>query len=173
MTSHRNHSVYFPRPETIWSDTGPVAFSATVLLAIPESGEADYYAESPQYLTVADLRAMGLYDGSDDSDDDDDSGDHDENNDEVEQNAEENGNEELQFTHASEVDLMNQDEKSNSFLTDVCNGTRSREQTVTSEHVDVPNRLYRETLSDINSFNLFSGTGHRIDRIPEKLDAPC
>lgn len=177
VTSHRNHSVYLPRPETIWSDTGPVAFSATVLLAIPESGEADYYAESPQYLTVADLRAMGLYDGSDDSDDsdddNDDGGDGEEITDEVEHGPEEIAEEELQFTHTGEADRMNQDDKSNGFVVDVCNGTRSREQMIASEHVDVPNRLYRETLSDINSFTLFNGTGKIIDRIPEKLDAPC
>ncbi|TGZ66339.1 hypothetical protein CRM22_005372 [Opisthorchis felineus] len=45
------------------------AFSATVLLAIPEAGEADYYSDSPQYLTVAELRELGIYD--DDEDDED------------------------------------------------------------------------------------------------------
>ncbi|CAL8100643.1 unnamed protein product [Calicophoron daubneyi] len=58
----------------LWSEKnfGSMAFTATVLLAIPEAGESDYYSESPQYLTVAELRELGLYDEDDDDDDDDD-----------------------------------------------------------------------------------------------------
>ncbi|KAF5397247.1 hypothetical protein PHET_09965 [Paragonimus heterotremus] len=57
---------------TFWSEKhcNSVAFSATVLLAIPEVGESDYYSESPQYLTVADLRELGLYDDDDNDEDD-------------------------------------------------------------------------------------------------------
>ncbi|KAF6779092.1 hypothetical protein AHF37_01616 [Paragonimus kellicotti] len=57
---------------TFWSEKhcSSVAFSATVLLAIPEVGESDYYSESPQYLTVADLRELGLYDDDDNDEDD-------------------------------------------------------------------------------------------------------
>ncbi|KAF8565359.1 hypothetical protein P879_08333 [Paragonimus westermani] len=57
---------------TFWSEKhcSSIAFSATVLLAIPEVGESDYYSESPQYLTVADLRELGLYDDDDNDEDD-------------------------------------------------------------------------------------------------------
>ncbi|CAH8823402.1 unnamed protein product [Trichobilharzia szidati] len=49
--------------------------SATVLLAIPEIGENDYYADSPQCLTVKELKELGVY--TSEEDDDDEEGDED------------------------------------------------------------------------------------------------
>lgn len=53
--------------------------SATVLLAIPEGGENDYYADSPQCITVKELKELGLY-ASEEDDDDEDEDDEDESN---------------------------------------------------------------------------------------------
>ncbi|CAH8466353.1 unnamed protein product [Heterobilharzia americana] len=52
--------------------------SATVLLAIPEVGENDYYADSPQCLTVKELKELGLYNSEEDEDDDADEDNNDE-----------------------------------------------------------------------------------------------
>ncbi|THD23170.1 hypothetical protein D915_006303 [Fasciola hepatica] len=167
MASFTNDSASLSRPDAIWSEIGSTAYSATVLLAIPECGEADYYAESPQYLTVDDLRAMGLYDDSDDSEEDG----------ELERHSKGDGNEAHAFDNTSEKDQKNRSQ--NLCSSDVQNGSRPQERIAVSEELRVPDRgvaeetLYTETLADINSFGLFNATSHGIDRVQEKLDAFC
>ncbi|TPP62647.1 hypothetical protein FGIG_08584, partial [Fasciola gigantica] len=167
MASFTNDSASLSRPDAIWSEIGSAAYSATVLLAIPECGEADYYAESPQYLTVDDLRAMGLYDDSDDSEEDG----------ELERHSEGDGNEAHVFDNASEKDQNNRSHNLSS--SDVQNGPHPQERIAVSKELKVPDRsvaeetLYTETMADINSFGLFNATGHGMDRVQEKLDAFC
>ncbi|KAK4473249.1 hypothetical protein MN116_002750 [Schistosoma mekongi] len=49
-----------------------IPLSATVLLAIPEVGENDYHADSPQCLTAKELKELGFYNSEDEEDEDDD-----------------------------------------------------------------------------------------------------
>ncbi|CAH8463362.1 unnamed protein product [Schistosoma turkestanicum] len=85
--------------------------SATVLLAIPEGGENDYYADSPQCLTVKELKELGLYASEDDDDDDDD----DENEDEEDEgNRNNHTNDDETEGNMPELDNTLSDDRNNS-----------------------------------------------------------
>ncbi|CAH8483191.1 unnamed protein product [Schistosoma curassoni] len=81
--------------------------SATVLLAIPEGGENDYYADSPQCITVKELKELGLYASEEDDDDEDE-------DDENESNRSEDRNENDTGINVCELDNTLSDDGTNS-----------------------------------------------------------
>uniref|UniRef100_A0A5K4F1Z6 Uncharacterized protein n=1 Tax=Schistosoma mansoni TaxID=6183 RepID=A0A5K4F1Z6_SCHMA len=81
--------------------------SATVLLAIPEGGENDYYADSPQCITVKELKELGLYASEEDDDDEDE-------DDEGESNMNEGRNENDTGRNVYELDNTLPDDGTNS-----------------------------------------------------------
>ncbi|CAH8442490.1 unnamed protein product [Schistosoma rodhaini] len=81
--------------------------SATVLLAIPEGGENDYYADSPQCITVKELKELGLYASEEDDDDEDE-------DDEGESNMNEGRNENDTGRNVCELDNTLPDDGTNS-----------------------------------------------------------